>query len=117
MVKKLLQPQEIEVFYVLPALRRELAVCMKESGKAQKHIAKLLGVTGAAVSQYFSSKRASQLKFSAVLKKAIVESANKISDDISLMREVQKLLQLTRDERVTCSHCLKDCNACYECEK
>lgn len=114
MVKKLMQPQEIEVFYVLPALRRELAVSLKSAGKPQKVIAKLLGVTGAAVSQYFSSKRASQLKFSAELKKAIDESAKKISDDISLMREMQRLLKLTRDERVTCSHCLKDCNACYE---
>lgn len=114
MVKKLMQPQEIEVFYVLPALRRELAVSLKSAGKPQKVIAKLLGVTEAAVSQYFSSKRASQIKFSDELKKAINESADKISDDVSLMREMQKLLQLTRNERVTCSHCLKGCNACYE---
>lgn len=114
MVKKLLQPQEIEVFYVIPALRRELAVCMKESGKSQKVAAGLLGVSEAAVSHYFSSKRASQLKFSAELKKAIGESASKISDELSLMREMQKLLQLTREERVACSHCLKDCNACFE---
>ena len=71
MVKKLLQPQEIEVFYILPALRRELAVSLKSAGKSQKAIAGLLGVTEAAVSQYFSSKRASQVKFSDSLKKAI----------------------------------------------
>ena len=115
MVKKLLQPQEIEVFYVLPALRRELAVSLKSAGNSQKDIAALLGVTGAAVSQYFSSKRASQIKFSVELKKAIGESAAKIADDISLMNEMQRLLKLTRTERVACQvHCLKGCNACYE---
>ncbi|MBW2969603.1 hypothetical protein KY309_00970 [Candidatus Woesearchaeota archaeon] len=114
MVKKLLQPQEIEVFYVIPALRRELAVCMKGSGKSQKVIAGLLGVTEAAVSHYFSSKRASQLKFGSNLKKEIFESAARISDELSLMREMQRLLQLARVERVVCSHCSKDCDVCFE---
>ncbi|VVB81253.1 Uncharacterised protein [uncultured archaeon] len=115
MVKKLLQPQEIEVFYVLPALRRELAVSLKTTGKSQKDIAKLLGVTEAAVSQYFSSKRASRIQFSDGLKRAVNESAAKITDDITLMNEMQRLLQLTRTERVACQvHCMKGCNACYE---
>ncbi|HLF54438.1 MAG TPA: helix-turn-helix domain-containing protein [Candidatus Nanoarchaeia archaeon] len=120
MVNRLLQPQEIEVFYVLPALRRELAVCMKSVGKSQKEIAKLLGVTEPAVSQYMSSKRASQLKFNDKLKIAINESAGRITSEISLMREMQRLVHLVRSERVICQvhealgGAPKNCNVCFD---
>ncbi len=120
MVNRLLQPQEIEVFYVLPAIRRELAVCMKADGKSQKEIAKLLGVTEPAVSQYMSSKRASQLKFNDKLKNAIIESAKRITSEISLMREMQRLVHLVRSERVICQihealgGAPKSCNVCFD---
>ncbi|HIH66091.1 MAG TPA: transcriptional regulator, partial [Nanoarchaeota archaeon] len=55
---KLLHPQELEVFYFIPAIRKELSVQMKKKGKGQREIANLLGITEAAVSQYISSKRA-----------------------------------------------------------
>jgi len=122
MVNRLLQPQEIEVFYVLPAIRRELATCMKSAGKPQKEIAKLLGVTEPAVSQYMSSKRASMLKFNDKLKSAICESSKRITSEVSLMREVQRLLHLIRNERVVCQihesmgAALKNCNVCFEGE-
>ncbi len=120
---KLLQPQEIEVFYIIPALRRELARHMKEDGKAQKDIAKLLGVTEPAVSQYFSSKRAAQIKFKAALKAEIKTAARLITNETSLFHEVQRLLQLARQERVICqAHELyggapKNCNTCFEDEE
>ena len=59
---KLLHPQEIEVLYILPAIRRELTIEMKKIGLEQKKIAEYLCVTEAAVSQYLNSKRASQLR-------------------------------------------------------
>src|SRR5574341_1255670 len=99
MVNRLLQPQEIEVFYVLPAVRRELATCMKSAGKPQKEIAMLLGVTEPAVSQYMSSKRASLLKFNDKVKAAICESSKRITSELSLMREMQRLLTIIRNER------------------
>ena len=119
MVNRVLQPQEIEVFYVIPALRRELAVCMKASGRSQKLIAKLLGVTEAAVSQYFSSKRAAAIKFDDRMKSVIREAAGRINDEISMFNEMQQLLKVSRQERVVCqAHaslgCPKSCNACFE---
>ena len=60
-----IMPQEIEVWYLIPALRRELAKAfIKDFKLTQKESAKLLGLTEAAVSQYLKSKRASELKFS-----------------------------------------------------
>lgn len=120
MVNRLLQPQEIEVFYVLPAVRRELAIAMKSAGKSQKEIAKLLGVTEPAISQYMSQKRASSLKFNDKIIACIGESAARITSEIALMREVQRLLHIIRNERVVCqlheklSPAAKNCNVCFE---
>lgn len=120
MVNRLLQPQEIEVFYVLPAVRKEIAICMKSSGKSQKEIAKLLGVTEPAVSQYMSSKRASLLKFNDKVKSAIKESASRIVSETTLMREMQRLTAIIRNERVICQvHASlggapTNCNVCFD---
>ena len=56
-------PQEIDVWYVLPAIRKELAVSMLSKGLKQKDIAKKLGMTEAAVSQYVKNKRAHTVRF------------------------------------------------------
>lgn len=120
MVNRVLQPQEIEVFYVLPALRKELALSMKRAGKSQKDIAKLLGVTSAAVSQYVSKKRAAQVKFTLPLVDAIEKASGRIVNEISLMRETQRLLMLARSEKIVCQvhesfgGAPKGCDACYE---
>jgi len=52
-----LLPQEIEVWYLIPVLRKELSVSLKKKGLSQKEIADLLGLTPAAVSQYIKEKR------------------------------------------------------------
>jgi predicted transcriptional regulator len=116
---KLFHPQEMEVAYVLPAMRREIAKAMKKKGVSQKEIAERLHVTGAAVSQYLSSKRASQVQFGSKLKKAISAAAVRITDIASLRSEVQKLLKLARSEKITCGICKKisgakcSCGACF----
>lgn len=120
MVNRLLQPQEIEVFYVLPAVRREIAIVMKAEGKSQKVIAGLLGVTEPAVSQYMSAKRASTFQLNDKVKSAIKESVKRITGEIGLMREMQRLLILIREERLVCqAHealggAPKGCNVCFE---
>jgi len=59
----MLTPQEIEVWYILPALRREIAIKLKESGMNQKSIAAIMDITPAAISQYVHNKRAKKLEF------------------------------------------------------
>jgi len=118
MVNRMLQPQEIEVFYVLPAVRRELSLAMKSFGRSQKDIAKLLGVTEPAVSQYLSSKRASFVKFDAKIKNFIYESAKRIKCELTLMREMQRLIAFVHSERLICRvhkslGCPSDCTACF----
>lgn len=50
-------PLEIEYWHILPALRRELAMSLKEKGLKQREIANILGITEAAVSQYVKGCR------------------------------------------------------------
>lgn len=59
----MLLPQEIEVWYVLPALRREMCKEMVKGGLTQRKTAEIFGLTEAAVSHYINSKRASKIKF------------------------------------------------------
>lgn len=119
-MKTSLQPQEIEVFYILPALRRELTIAMKELGFSQKKIAKLLGVTEPAVSQYLSKKRAMNVEFSDRLKLKVMDSAKKITDHFSLVEQMQYLMRATHEEKTKCGVCHEltgktpACMICYD---
>ncbi|MBI4141030.1 helix-turn-helix domain-containing protein, partial [Candidatus Woesearchaeota archaeon] len=78
MMEKLIHPQEVEVFYLLPALRRDIAISLKTLGRDQKQIAKILGVSEPSVSHYFNSKRGADVEFSNDVKAAIRKSATAI---------------------------------------
>jgi uncharacterized protein len=114
-----LQPQEVEVFYILPAIRRELSKALKAQGKSQKDIAKLLGVTEAAVSQYLSAKRANDVHFPAELADKIREAAPRITDYQSMIRETQAILFQAKQGRIICrmheqvADIPKGCDVCF----
>jgi predicted transcriptional regulator len=97
-----LYPQEIEVFYIIPGLKRELATAFKEEGKKQKDIAKLLHTKEATISQYLHNKRGSHIQFPATFKREVRKSVAKIHDEISLLRETQHLLKYIRVSGVLC---------------
>ena len=102
MASKLLLPQEIETFYVIPSLRRQLALCLKEKGMKQKDIAQLLGIDTAAVSQYLSAKRGSKITFEGKVMEEIQASAGAIKDHYSYLRETQRLLRVIRETNTLC---------------
>ncbi len=127
-----MMPQEVEVWYVLPALRRELAKMMKtktvprvgEDGKkkehkiTQKEIAKMLGVTEPAITQYLLKKkgrrsRGDQVtipeKFLVELEKsadAMIEQYEKKStnDDMFevMTREINRMIRVIRNDGTMC---------------
>jgi len=81
-------PQEIEVWYLIPSLRRELAkIFVKDYNLSQKEAAQILGLTEAAVSQYSKSKRAIELKFTKEEQALVKETAVKI------MKEKDKVME------------------------
>lgn len=95
--------QEIEVWYIIPSIRRELAIAMKKQGIKQKIIAALLGITPSAVSQYLKKKRAKEIKFNDKIKKEIINASKRIKEDkLLLPTEVQGLLRLIKGQGVTC---------------
>jgi len=146
-----MMPQEVEVWYVLPAIRRELAKVMKtkvahrknEDGDmvdhkiTQKEIARMLGVTEPAITQYLLKKRGrrsrgDQVDIPSPILKEIDKSADiMISEyekarksgieDIfeSMTREINRIIRVMRDEGVMCdihrefcAHVNDTCDAC-----
>ena len=116
-------PQEIEVWYTIPALRRELTKSMIEDCKlTQKQVAEHMGITEDAVSQYLSSKRATEVVFSNDVLDEIKKSAkNIIEDQILLVPEMMRLTKLTGVKQVMCDiHKKQDiklpdgCDICFE---
>ena len=79
----MLQPQEVEVFYVLPAIRRALAKAMIVQGLSQREVAKRLGLTEGAVSQYMHGKRAKSFPLGAGIRNAVRDSAARITDPLT----------------------------------
>ena len=77
-----IMPQEIEVWYLIPALRKELSkIFIKDYGLAQKKAAELLGISEAAVSQYVKEKRGKEMKFTKSELESIKKTASKIVKD------------------------------------
>tara|TARA_B100001971_G_C18193180_1_gene539878 strand:+ start:474 stop:833 length:360 start_codon:yes stop_codon:yes gene_type:complete len=75
-------PQEIEVWYLIPALRRELTkIFIEDYDMSQKQVSGILSVTESAVSQYLKSKRAQELKFSEKEVEEIKKTAKLIHED------------------------------------
>jgi uncharacterized protein len=115
-----LQPQEVEVFYILPAIRRELTIAFKALGKPQKEIAQLLGVTEAAVSQYMSQKRAADVQFPEEIAKDIRLAAPRITDYGSMIKETQAILAKSKQGRFICkmheqvAEIPKGCDVCFK---
>lgn len=100
--KQLLQPQEIEVFYVIPTIRSHLAKYMKKHGKSQKEISNLLQVRESTVSHYMNEKRASKIEFNEEIEREIESSAARITEKWTLLIETQRLLGLIRSTNVLC---------------
>jgi len=115
-------PQEIEVWYTIPALRRELAKAMVEEKLTQKEIAGIMGITEAAVSQYIHSKRAKEVVFDKHTLIEIQKSAKHIIEKPKeLMNEMMHLTRIDGVKYVTCDLHKKqdvdlplDCETCFE---
>lgn len=112
--------QEIEVWYIVPAIRKELALAMSNNGLKQVEIAKRLGITKAAVNQYLSGKRGNEIKLRESMKNEIKIAAQNINDSGDSVRNIQNLLNLTRKNKIACQiHGNLDknfieCNLCFE---
>jgi len=114
-------PQQVELWYIIPAIRKELTKIMVSKGLSQKEAAQRLGITESAVSQYMKKKRATEaVDFDASSIKEMGKSAERIMKGGSVVRETQKMCELLRKKRITCKvskrlgYAARGCNECFE---
>lgn len=101
--------QEVEVWYIIPSIRKELAKLLtKKYELSYEKAGKILGVSKAAISQYLSNKRANKVKLNSETKKEIAKSAKIIAERPKLaMGEIQRILKFMKDSKCSCDVCKK----------
>jgi uncharacterized protein len=119
-MNKLIFPQELEVWYLLPAIRKRVALGLIKKGMPQKKIAELMFVSGAAISQYKKSKRANDNFLGIKFDDRIDYSVQKIfQNNSSFFSEMMQLNSLIKDTGILCViHKIKETGniACNGCE-
>ncbi len=102
-------PQEIEVWYLIPAIRKELARILTKKYKLTfEKTGGILGISKAAVSQYLNKKRADKINLPTRIKREIVKSAARIVKNNNIaVREIMGILALTKKCGCECSVCRK----------
>ncbi len=113
-------PQEIEVWYVLPIIRKELVLALKKQNHSQKEIATLLNLTPSAVSQYCNAKRAKDISLPEDVKEFITKAAANIKDTKTAYQQIQKISDYIKTSKAICRiHMdvetgLSSCDICYK---
>jgi uncharacterized protein len=118
-------PCEIIGWYLIPAVRRELVSALVNQEKLErKVVAKKLGLTQAALSQYLKSKRGMKINIPQQSKKKIKEIAKAIAKkedgaEMFFMEQTCKLCKELRKEMVLCDVCrenhnITNCSLCRE---
>ena len=118
-----LLPQEIEVWYIIPKIRKEMATLFVNEYKlSYEKSGDILGISKAAVSQYLSNKRANKIKLSPEMMKEIKISAKNIFEKkTNGLMEIERLLEMMKKTKCSCDVCkqynkevLKYCNCEYK---
>lgn len=81
-------PCEIVVWYVIPAIRSELAKELLNLGMKQKDVSELMDITQPAVSQYITDKRGSGVKLDDDVKKMVKDFARELSEGTATKGEL-----------------------------
>lgn len=104
-MQTLIQPQEIEVWYIIPKIRSSIAKELYNLKVSQIKIAKILGVTKSAVSQYINDKRAAKIDFPEIINNMIQVSAKKLSkNNLLVTDEIQVIIQKIRKIGLLCKY-------------
>jgi predicted transcriptional regulator len=112
--------QEIEVWYVIPAIRREMVLELKKRKVSQKAAARLLCLTEAAVSQYMSGKRGTDVRFGPDMRSEIRKSVDSIQKGAGVMEEIHRLTSFCKSNGTLCrlhrkmGDVPKECRMCLE---
>lgn len=102
-------PQEIEVWYIIPAIRKELSIVFVKKHKLTYDKAgAILGISKAAISQYLSGKRATKFTLPNTIKKEVETAAQvMIKNPQKAVTEIEKILKTMRKNKMCCKICKK----------
>src|SRR3989338_5701851 len=102
-------PEEIEVWYIIPAIRRTIAKSLIEEYKfTYEKVGGILGVSKAAISQYLKGKRAAKIKLPDEIQSHIKKSCDLLSKQKSTApEEITKIIKFIRDKKLPCQVCGK----------
>jgi predicted transcriptional regulator len=98
-------PQEIEVWELLPAIRKAFALSFVHDFKlSQKNAAELLHLTEPAVSQYLTEKRGKTILFNEAILNEIHNSAERIKENKSaVFKEIKRICDLIEVKKIVCT--------------
>lgn len=99
-VKRMTVPCESAVWYTIPTIRRELAIVMiRDLKMPQRDVARKLGITDAAISQYMHAKRGQKKRLNAEAKKLIRQIARRlVRGDLAADDAVCSICRMLRGE-------------------
>ena len=100
--------QKIELNYIIPAIRKKVIEMLEKRGLNNSEIAKKLGITRSAVSQYKHKKRGRAIKFPKGIEKEIEKSAKSIEKGKSADVETTNIINKMKKSREICVIC-KEC--------
>lgn len=100
-------PQEIEVWYIIPAIRKEMAIFFSKEHKiSYDNIAAMMGLTKAAISQYIAGKRVERIKMHPKALEETKLSCNKIVKNKStVIKEIPRILDIIKRKKLHCEMC------------
>lgn len=101
-MKKLIFPQEIEVWYVLPAIRKQLAVELVKGGLTQSQVSQLLDCSRASITQYIKKQRGQEILNQKIKLEIKNSSSLIINKKSSVFQEVMRINQLVKNTGLLC---------------
>ena len=112
-------PQEVEVWYLIPAIRRELArLLTKKHGLSYDKAGNALGISKAAISQYNKNKRASNVILNEKVLKEVEKAAEIITKDKEkTVKEILRILRFMRDKKIPFEFCKGGRHTHEECQE
>ena len=102
--------QKIELNSIIPAIRIEFIRILEKKNLSDAEIARKLGITKAAVSQYKHKKRGKKLNFPKSIESEIKKSAEAISKGKNANSEISKIIDEMKSSRYICCVC-KECKS------
>lgn len=100
-------PQEIEVWYIIPAIRRDMAICLSREHKiSYGDIASMMGLTKTAISLYIAGKRVERIKMHPkALEEVKISCQRIVKNKSAVIKEISRVLEIIKKRKLHCEMC------------